>query len=79
MSRFHLRTFSKPEDFVDACVAFDDSFMNYPLGALLDSIQPSFANTLSQGDQPPHISLAVYDGNDVMWVVMHITFSKTGV
>ncbi|KAI0703558.1 hypothetical protein BC835DRAFT_1262716 [Cytidiella melzeri] len=78
MSNFRLRTFSEPEQYAQACIGFDDSFMNFPLGSLLDSMSP--INTVDGGDQLQttveqslRILLAVYKAEQLIVCLLRIS------
>ncbi|KAI0703559.1 acyl-CoA N-acyltransferase [Cytidiella melzeri] len=65
MSNFRLHTFHKPEEYVGACAASDDSFMNYPFGTFLDSLHPtSGSGHLCELLDPP--ALVVYDDKQLI-------------
>lgn len=57
--------FSKPETFLDAVRPYDDSFMNFPVGSLLDSLDPANPRTKDRTVQYRTL-LAVYKGDDLM-------------
>jgi hypothetical protein len=65
MPDFRLVTFSNPNELVEACATFDDSFMNFPFGSLLDSLDASNRH-VSQIDPSDRTLLAIYEANDLM-------------
>lgn len=66
MPGLRLVTFTELDAYVAACAPFDDSFMNFPFGTLLDSIDPGNATLLPKTDPSPRTLLAVYDGDQLM-------------
>ena len=66
MSSYRLINFTEPDQYIAAATAFDDSFMNFPLGTLLDSLDPRNASLLPQNDPSARIMLAVYDADQFM-------------
>ncbi|KAI0094063.1 hypothetical protein BDY19DRAFT_920550 [Irpex rosettiformis] len=65
---FRLVTFTEPEQYIEACTPFDDSFMNFPLGTLLDSIDPRNATLFVDDEADPsmRIMLAVYNADQLV-------------
>ncbi|KAF7799554.1 hypothetical protein EIP86_010791 [Pleurotus ostreatoroseus] len=62
--------FAEPEAFLDALKAYDDSFMNFALGSLLDSMNPAYPHSHDRSTISRTL-LAVYKGDQLL-----ITLSK---
>lgn len=65
-SPFRLVDFRNPDDFIEAVKNYDDSFMNFALGALLDSVNPSQAAAQARWGGGPRTLLAIYRGDDLL-------------
>lgn len=69
MPKYRVVTYSDPQDFVDACKPFDDSFLNFTLGSLLDSLNS--ANLTAKGADTSHTDrtmIAVFNGDQLAYV-----------
>lgn len=65
MSDFRLVQFTSPQDFLDAVQAYDEGFMNFPIGVLLDSMNETQIKARKLKNTP-RILLAVYAGEAIM-------------
>ena len=67
MADFRAVHFAKPEAFLDALKAYDDSFMNFALGSLLDSMNPAYPHSHDRSTISRTL-LAVYKGDQLLYV-----------
>lgn len=63
---YRLVHFVNPDDFVQATAKHDDSFMNFSVGALLDSLDPNLAKAHERWGGGSRTLLGVYRGAELM-------------
>lgn len=67
MTEFRLVQFTSPHDFLEALQAYDDGFMNFSIGPLLDCMDEKKIKARKLKNIPKTL-IAVYDGNTVVYV-----------
>lgn len=65
MSGFRLVQFTCPQDFLHAVQAYDEGFMNFPIGVLLDSMN-EIQITARKLKNTPRMLLAIYAGEAIV-------------
>ncbi|CAL1705630.1 unnamed protein product [Somion occarium] len=82
MSDYQLVNFTNPDDFVEATKKYDDCWMNFAFGALMDSLDASQAEGQRRWGPQERTLVAVYKGDsllvtltkiakDFSWVLSH--------
>lgn len=67
MANLRAVHFAEPKAFLDALKTYDDSFMNFALGSLLDSMDPAYPHS-QNSSAISRTLLAVYKGDQLLYV-----------